>query len=365
MQYYSSYQAYNKNIQFLYNNGIYHFQSDFGNGSCYNNKIYNKNIYYAGQQVPVLKKPPYFSLPGGGDFEDEEEDEDDDEDDDYDDEEDEDADENSYGVINDIDIDYNNEEEVLNLQRDIQSTSKSLKEVAESQKQGIGISDDFEPRDDDDISVLSQDSNMSFLTHGDAFTEKDITEIMNVKHLDEMKIQDYYKKLKTVYPELNEYENMNVIRLRMIFTIQEMVLKINSIRNINNNSTEGKRIFTDAINNYRKNHANGIFKMDTLHKKLDALGKLHDSIIKQNLTEASRDSPSSEGDGFFEEMVRFYMTHSPFLKTSNGLELEDEEDNKNRRENIEIEDILDTIEEEENDLLSITPKRLLRMFNFE
>jgi len=85
----------------------------------------------------------------------------------------------------------------------------------------------------------------------------------------------------------------------MIFTIQEMVFKINSIRNINNNSTEGKRIFTDAINNYRKNHANGIFKMDTLHKKLDALGKLHDSIIKQNLTEASRDSPSSEGGGFF------------------------------------------------------------------
>ena len=69
--YYSSYQAYNRNIQFLYNNGSsYHFQSDFGNGSCYNNKIYNKNIYYPGQQVPVDKKPPYFSLPGSGYFED-------------------------------------------------------------------------------------------------------------------------------------------------------------------------------------------------------------------------------------------------------------------------------------------------------
>ena len=159
MQYYSSYQAYNKNIQMLFNNGIYHFQTDFGNGSCYNNKIYNKNIYYAGQQVPVLKKPPYFSLPGGGGEE---------EDDDTDEEEDDDDDDNLL-VMNVIN--YNNEEEVAELQKELASSSNKIKGIAESQQGGIGLTDDFEPRDDDIVSDVSQDSNMSFQTDGDQMTD--------------------------------------------------------------------------------------------------------------------------------------------------------------------------------------------------
>ena len=61
-RYYNSYQAYNKNIQMLYNNGTYHFKTDFGNGSIYPN-YYHKNLFYSGQRIPVRKKPSYVALP--------------------------------------------------------------------------------------------------------------------------------------------------------------------------------------------------------------------------------------------------------------------------------------------------------------
>ena len=38
--YYTSYDSYNRNIQMMYNNGTYHFQTDFGHGYSYSNKIY-------------------------------------------------------------------------------------------------------------------------------------------------------------------------------------------------------------------------------------------------------------------------------------------------------------------------------------
>ena len=96
--YYSSYQAFNKNIQMMYNNGAYHFDTDFGNGYGYQ-KSYQNKLYYAGQQVPVDKKPPYFSLPGsGGYFSD---------DDDIDTDEEEDDDDDDNLLVMNV-INYNN-----------------------------------------------------------------------------------------------------------------------------------------------------------------------------------------------------------------------------------------------------------------
>ena len=130
-------------------------------------------------------------------------------------------------------IDYNNEEEVLNLQRDIQSTSKSLKEVAESQKQGIGISDDFEPRDDDIVSQLSEDSKMTFQTDGDQLTEKDINSIMSDKHLEPKKIRALYMKIKNEYKSIPDYvERVDIARLRNIVEVKVLLEKLESYKEI-------------------------------------------------------------------------------------------------------------------------------------
>jgi hypothetical protein len=144
-------------------------------------------------------------------------------------------------------INYNNEEEVGELQKELETTSNKIKEIAESQQEGIGLTEDFEPRDDDIVSDVSQDSNMSFQTDGDKMTEKDFLEIMDESHFTTEKIEKIYNDLKRRYPDLYEYNRMDKARLQSIFRIHGEFHHLMSLKNMDQDSEAVKKCFQTSL----------------------------------------------------------------------------------------------------------------------
>jgi len=225
-------------------NGSYFLpNSDLGNGPVNNG---HRTTYYENQRVKVNYKPRYFPLPNSVGF-------------------------NMYMVGSDEFIethnDYQDDDEediVLPLPEDLISTSKGIKEIAQSQKNGIGLEEDNEPRDGDNVSEVSQDSNMSFQTDGDPLTEKDITEIFGDDDLKDHKIQTLYMKIHQKYPSIVTYvERIDKARLQSITSIKTLLEKIEEFET-NPSKANIEKQLAQMVNGYRKDGDPTIRKQPTL-----------------------------------------------------------------------------------------------------